>query len=76
MTIPYLAQRDQQQTLEWIDGGLFTILLDSQATEGQLTVGRFDVPKDEARPDGFEITKDKLAEAAALGGNIIVGPPR
>ncbi|MFJ7590919.1 cupin domain-containing protein [Streptomyces sp. NPDC097617] len=155
MTIPYLAQRDEQQTLEWIGGGLFTILLDSQATEGQLTVGRFDVPKDEAppfhlhtredevflllagealvwvgderhelseggviylprniphgyritsdradllviatpggmeemfrhagrdittpRPDGFEITKDKLAEAAALRGNTIVGPPR
>ncbi|WP_217170119.1 cupin domain-containing protein [Streptomyces sp. AC512_CC834] len=155
MTIPYLAQRAQQQTLEWIDGGLFTVLLDSQATEGQLTVGRFDVPKGEAppfhthtredevflllegealvwvgderhelskggvvylprniphgyritsdradllviatpagmeemfrhagrditapRPDNFEITKDKLAEAAALRGNIIVGPPR
>ena len=28
------------------------------------------------RPDGFEITKDKLAEAAALRGNRIIGPPR
>ncbi|WP_113701793.1 cupin domain-containing protein [Nonomuraea lactucae] len=155
MSMAYLAQPDQQQTLEWIDGGLFTILLDSQATEGKLTVGRFDVPKDEAppfhlhtqedevflllkgsalvwagderhelteggivylprnvphgyritseradllliatpagledmfrhagrdittaRPDGFEITKEKLAEAAALRGNVIIGPPR
>jgi quercetin dioxygenase-like cupin family protein len=28
------------------------------------------------RPDSFEITKEKLAEAAALSGNLIVGPPR
>ncbi|AKJ08536.1 cupin [Streptomyces incarnatus] len=155
MTMPYLAQPDQQQTLEWLHGGLFTILLDSQATEGQLTIGRFDVPKDEAppfhmhtredevflllkgealvwvgderhelseggivylprnlphsyritseradlllmttpggieemfrhagrdittpRPEGFEITKERLTEAAALRGNVLLGPPR
>ncbi|MFG2236059.1 cupin domain-containing protein [Streptomyces sp. NPDC048723] len=155
MTMAHLARPDQQQTLEWIDGGLCTILLDSEATEGQLTVGRFDIPKGEAppfhlharedevflllegealvwvgderhelseggavylprniphgyritsdredlllittpagieemfrhagrdistpRPDGFEITKDRLAEAAALRGNLIIGPPR
>ena len=155
MTMPYLAQPDQQQTLEWLHGGLFTILLDSQATEGQLTVGRFDVPKDEAppfhmhtredevflllkgealvwvgderhelseggivylprnlphsyritseradlllmttpggieemfrhagrdittpRPDGFEITKERLTEAADLRGNVLLGTPR
>ncbi|WP_244189708.1 cupin domain-containing protein [Streptomyces incarnatus] len=153
--MPYLAQPDQQQTLEWLHGGLFTILLDSQATEGQLTIGRFDVPKDEAppfhmhtredevflllkgealvwvgderhelseggivylprnlphsyritseradlllmttpggieemfrhagrdittpRPEGFEITKERLTEAAALRGNVLLGPPR
>lgn len=155
MTMAYLAQPDKQQTLEWLDGGLFTILLDSQATEGQLSVGRFDIHKGEAppfhlhtredevflllkgealvwvgderhelseggvvylprniphgyritsdradlllivtpagieemfrhagrdvttpRPDGFEITKAKLAEAAALRGTRIIGPPR
>ncbi|MBM9508993.1 cupin domain-containing protein [Actinacidiphila acididurans] len=155
MSMAYLAQRDQQQTLEWIDGGLFSILLDSRATDGQLTVGRFDVAKGEAppfhlhtredevflllkgealvwagderhelseggivylprniphgyritseradllliatpagmeemfrhagrdvttpRPADFEITQDKLAEAAGLVGNVVVGPPR
>lgn len=155
MSMAYLAQPEQQQTLEWLHGGLFTILLDSAATEGKLTVGRFDVPKDEAppfhlhtqedevflllsgtalvwageerhelaeggvvylprnlphgyritseradllliatpggleemfrhagrdittpRPDDFEITTEQLAEAAALRGNVIVGPPR
>ncbi|MFI8461841.1 cupin domain-containing protein [Kitasatospora sp. NPDC085464] len=155
MTMPYLANPDQQQTLEWLGGGLLTILLDSQATEGKLTVGLFDVPKDEAppfhlhtredevfvllkgnalvwagdechelseggaiylprniphsyritshradlllittpggieemfrhagrdittpRPEGFELSKDRLREAASLHGNVILGPPR
>lgn len=155
MSMAYLAQRDRQQTLEWIGGGLFSILLDSRTTDGQLTVGRFDVAKGEAppfhlhtredevflllkgealvwagderhelseggivylprniphgyritseradllliatpagmeemfrhagrdvttpRPADFEITQDKLAEAAGLVGNVVVGPPR
>jgi quercetin dioxygenase-like cupin family protein len=50
MSIPYLAQPDQQQQLEWLSGGTFAILLDSAATGGQLTVGRFDVAKGEAPP--------------------------
>ncbi|MEU2620516.1 cupin domain-containing protein [Streptomyces sp. NPDC007157] len=151
----YLAQPDQQQKLEWLDGGQFAVLLDSAATDGQLTVGRFSVAKGEAppyhvhtredeifmlikgtalvwsddqelelseggivylpknvphgyritsdtadllmictpggiegmfrhagrdlstaRPEGFEISKDLMAEAADLYGQIIVGPPR
>ncbi|GAA2786765.1 quercetin 2,3-dioxygenase [Kitasatospora aburaviensis] len=155
MTMAYIAHPEQQQTLEWIGGGLFTILLDGRATAGQLTVGLFDVPKGEAppfhvhtredevfvllkgealvwvgeechklnaggavylprniphgyritsaradlllittpagieemfrhagrdittpRPDGFEISEERLAEAAALRGNVIVGPAR
>ncbi|THA47121.1 cupin domain-containing protein [Streptomyces sp. A1136] len=155
MSMPYLAQEDQQQTLEWLHGGTFSVLLDGQATDGQLTVGRFRVGKGEAppfhlhtredevfmliagtallwageeemelgeggivylprnlphgyritsdtadllmittpagiegmfrhagrdittaRPDGFAISPEKLAEAADLHGQIIVGPPR
>ncbi|MFI6005700.1 cupin domain-containing protein [Streptomyces sp. NPDC051366] len=56
----YLAQPDQQQTLEWIDGGLFTVLLDSKATEGQLTVGRFDIPKGEAPPFHLHTREDEV----------------
>ena len=155
MSMAYLAQPDQQQTLEWLDGGTISILLDSQATNGQLTVGRFAVGKGEAppfhlhtredeifmlikgeallwlgdeqmelseggivylpkniphgyritsntadllmittpggiegmfrqagrdittpRPDGFSISKEKLAEAAANHGQVLLGPPR
>ncbi|ONI80431.1 cupin [Saccharothrix sp. ALI-22-I] len=155
MTIPYLAQREDQQQLEWIGGSVFSVLLDAEATGGQLTVGRFDVSLGEAppfhvhnkedevflllsgsalvwvgdeqhelqeggivflprriphgyritsekadllliatpgglekmfrhagrdlrepRPEGFEITRQLLAEAAELTGNVVLGPPR
>jgi quercetin dioxygenase-like cupin family protein len=155
MSMSYLAQADQQQKLEWIGGGVLSVLLDSAATDGQLTVGRFSIIKGEAppfhlhtredeiflllkgdalvwsgdeefelseggivylpknvphgyritsdtadllmmctpagiegmfrqagrdlatpRPDGFEITKERMAEAADKFGQVILGPPR
>ena len=155
MSMAYLAQREQQQQLEWLDGGTLAILLDGKATDGQLMVGRFDVGEGEAppfhmhtredevfmlikgsalvwsgdqemelsegsivylprnvphayritskradllmictpagiegmfrhagrdratpRPDGFEIRPDRMAQAADMFGNVIVGPPR
>jgi quercetin dioxygenase-like cupin family protein len=60
MSMTYLAQRDQQQTLEWIDEGTFSILLDGDATEGQLTVGRFDVPEGEAPPFHMHTREDEI----------------
>ncbi|GAB3904285.1 cupin domain-containing protein [Microbispora bryophytorum] len=60
MSLVYLAQPDQQQQLEWIDGGTFTVLLDKDATEGQLTVGRFDVAKGEAPPYHVHTREDEI----------------
>jgi quercetin dioxygenase-like cupin family protein len=155
MSMAYLAQPEQQQQLEWLDGGTLAILLDGQATNGQLMVGRFDVSEGEAppyhrhthedevfmlikgtalvwsedeemelneggivylpkniphayritskradllmintpagiegmfryagrdkstpRPDGFEISTERLTEASERFGNVILGPPR
>jgi quercetin dioxygenase-like cupin family protein len=50
MSIAYLAQPDQQQKLEWLDGGTLALLLDGKATDGQLMIGRFDVSEGEAPP--------------------------
>jgi quercetin dioxygenase-like cupin family protein len=50
MSMAYLAQPEQQQQLEWLDGGTLAILLDGKATDGQLMVGRFDVSEGEAPP--------------------------
>ncbi|MFI0373579.1 cupin domain-containing protein [Actinomadura sp. KC06] len=60
MSIPYLAQPEQQQKLEWLDGGTFSVLLDSAATDGQLTVGRFDVGKGEAPPFHMHTREDEI----------------
>ncbi|MCX2953985.1 cupin domain-containing protein [Lentzea sp. NEAU-D7] len=60
MSIAYLAQPGQQQELEWIGGSTFSVLLDSAATEGQLTVGRFAVEKGEAPPFHMHTREDEV----------------
>ncbi|RKN40355.1 cupin domain-containing protein [Streptomyces hoynatensis] len=60
MTIPYLAQPEDQQKLEWLDGSTFSILLDSAATGGQLTVGRFAASRGEAPPFHMHTREDEI----------------
>lgn len=60
MSIAYLAQPEQQQQLEWLDGGTLSLLLDRQATDGQLTVGRFDVKRGEAPPYHLHTREDEV----------------
>lgn len=60
MSIPYLAQPEQQQKLEWLAGSTFSVLLDAAATDGQLTVGRFDVQKGEAPPFHLHTREDEI----------------
>ncbi|GAA2268564.1 hypothetical protein GCM10010145_48970 [Streptomyces ruber] len=47
MSIPCLAQREDQQQLEWIGRSVFRVLLGAEATGGHLTVGCLDVGKGE-----------------------------
>jgi quercetin dioxygenase-like cupin family protein len=60
ISMAYLAQPDQQQKLEWLDGGFFSVLLDSTMADGQLTVGRFDVSKGEAPPYHMHTREDEV----------------
>jgi mannose-6-phosphate isomerase-like protein (cupin superfamily) len=60
MSMAYLAQPDQQQKLEWLDGGTLAMLLDSKATDGQLMVGRFDVSRGEAPPYHLHTREDEV----------------
>jgi quercetin dioxygenase-like cupin family protein len=60
MSMAYLAQPEQQQQLEWLDGGTLAILLDSAATNGQLMVGRFDVSEGEAPPFHKHTREDEV----------------
>jgi hypothetical protein len=60
MSIAYLAQPEQQPTVEWLDGGTFAVLLDAAATNGQLGVGRFRVSKGEAPPYHKHLNEDEV----------------
>jgi quercetin dioxygenase-like cupin family protein len=60
MTMFYLAQPDQQQQLEWLNGGTLAMLLDGKATDGQLMMGRFDVSKGEAPPYHKHTREDEV----------------
>src|SRR6195952_4320177 len=60
MSMAYLAQPEQQQQLEWLDGGTLAILLDGKATNGQLMVGRFDVSEGEAPPYHKHLNEDEV----------------
>ncbi|GGK16930.1 cupin [Streptomyces camponoticapitis] len=56
----YIAQPEQQQQLEWLDGGTLAMLLDGRATNGQLMVGRFDVGRGEAPPYHKHLNEDEV----------------
>ena len=60
MSMAYLAQPEQQQQLEWLDGGTLAILLDGKATDGQLMIGRFDVREGEAPPYHKHTREDEV----------------
>ncbi|MET9914727.1 cupin domain-containing protein [Streptomyces sp. NPDC006476] len=70
MSIPHLAQREDQQQREWIGGIVFSVLLDAEATGGQLTVGRFDVSKGEAPP--FHVHNNQDEVFLLLSGSALV----
>jgi quercetin dioxygenase-like cupin family protein len=60
MSMAYLAQPEQQQQLEWLDGSTLAILLDGKATNGQLMIGRFDVSEGEAPPYHKHTREDEV----------------
>jgi quercetin dioxygenase-like cupin family protein len=60
MSMLYLAQPEQQQQLEWLDGGTLALLLDAAATDGQLMMGRFDVQQGEAPPYHKHLHEDEV----------------
>jgi quercetin dioxygenase-like cupin family protein len=60
MSMVYIAQPEQQQQLEWLDGGTLAMLLDGAATDGQLMIGRFDVSEGEAPPYHEHTLEDEV----------------
>ena len=60
MSMLYLAQADQHQQLEWLDGSTLSLLLDGKSTNGQLMMGRFDVREGEALPYHKHLREDEM----------------
>jgi mannose-6-phosphate isomerase-like protein (cupin superfamily) len=60
MSRAYVAQPEQQQQLEWLDNTNLSMLLDSAATEGNLTVGRFDLDEGVAAPYHLHTREDEV----------------
>ena len=60
MSIAYLAQAGQQQQLEWLGGGTMSILLDSEATKGQLLVSRSRTSEGVASPYHMHSRDDEV----------------
>lgn len=60
MSMAYVAQPEQQQQLEWLNDTTFSILLDGAATEGKLTVGRFNLGEGVASPYHMHTREDEV----------------
>ena len=60
MSAAFLAEQPQQPTVEWLDGGTFSLLLDAAATNGRLGVGRFRVKQGEAPPYHKHLREDEV----------------
>lgn len=60
MSSAYLAQAGQHQQLEWLGGGTMSILLDSEATDSELMVARFDAGDGAASPYHLHTREDEV----------------
>lgn len=60
MSIPYLAASGDHQQIEWIGGGMMSVLFDAEATDGQLTVVRSHLPEGTAAPVHVHSDEDEM----------------
>jgi quercetin dioxygenase-like cupin family protein len=60
MTMAYLAQPEQHQHLDWLGGATLSILLDGAASDGRLTVGRFDLSEGDASSYHMHTREDEV----------------
>jgi quercetin dioxygenase-like cupin family protein len=60
VSVPYLAQAADHQQLEWHGGGIMSILLDAQKTDGQVTMLRSTLPAGAASPVHVHADEDEV----------------
>ncbi len=60
MSLTYLANAADHQRLEWIGGGIMSVLFDTETTNGQLTVLRSRLSKGSAAPVHVHSREDEM----------------
>jgi quercetin dioxygenase-like cupin family protein len=76
MSVPYLAQADEQQQLQWLGGGVMRIMLDSEQTGGQLTLMRSAAQGGSAAPVHVHGVEDEIVVLLQGSGIFWVGDER
>jgi quercetin dioxygenase-like cupin family protein len=76
MSLTYLAQASDHQQLEWIGGSVMTVLLDADATGGQLTMIRTQLKRGDASPLHMHSNEDEMFMLLKGSGIFWVGEDR
>lgn len=76
LAAPYVAQAESHQQLEWIGGSVMEVLLDSAATNGQLTILRTQLRHGDASPLHVHGREDEILLVLSGTAVIHVGDDR
>lgn len=76
MSNPYFAQNADHERLEWLGGGVMSILLDGEKTGGQLTVIRSDASGGSASPLHVHDSEDEIVVLLRGSGIFWAGKDR
>lgn len=76
MSLTYIAQASEHEELEWIDGASLSILLDGNATNGQVTVVRSRLGEGASSPLHLHRNEDEMFVVLRGTGIFWVGDER
>lgn len=60
MSAPYLSEANDLERLEWLGGGVMSVLLDAQKTDGEVTILRSAAPGGAASPVHVHANDDEI----------------
>ena len=76
MSVPYQAQATEQEQLQWLGGGIMRIMLDREATGGQLTMVRSAAQGGSASPVHVHASEDEIVVLLRGSGIFWAGDQR
>ena len=76
MSIPYLSQANDLERLEWLGGGVMSVLLDADKTDGDVTILRSSSPGGAASPVHVHADDDEIVVLLQGSGMFWAGEQR